>query len=367
MKLVTPREPFLHLLQFAASVCPTRSPRPILSDIRVEAENGQVRMAATDGDISVRLHLEDDGITGDGVAALPAATLLSAIRSMASETISLSESDSSFELTGERAYFKLNGDDPELFPSIPTIEGGQGVEVPLGAFVSLCQRTTFAAAKEMGRYAFNGVLLELGTDEITLVATDGRRLALARMACATGLTEARSAVVPIKGLNQLQRLAGDDDEAVLRIDLRESMVAFVLPKGEIQAQLVQGEFPDFRAVVPAEEAVANVLSVSRDDLATAIQRALVTAGDDGPKVDLAIAEGLLTVVSSKEGLGESRSEIEVEYSGEPVQIRFNPLFIGEYLKHVGTERLSFCFKDRSSAGLFRADEFALYVVMPITS
>ena len=367
MKLVTPREPFLHLLQFAASVCPTRSPRPILSDIRLEVTDGQLRMAATDGEISVRLHLEDEALTGEGLAVLPAATLLSAVRSMASETVSLEESDNSFELTGERAYFKLNGDEPDLFPSIPTLEGGQSVQVPLAGFVSLCQRTTFAAAKEMGRYAFNGVLLELGPHEITLVATDGRRLALAHMPCDTGLTEARSAVVPIKGLNQLQRLAGDADDGTLTIDLRESVVAFVLPQGEIQAQLVQGEFPDFRAVVPSDELVSNELSVSRDELATAIQRALVTAGDDGPKVDLAIGEGQLTVVSSKEGLGESRSEIEVEYAGEPVQIRFNPLFIGEYLKTVGGERLSFRFKDRSSAGLFRADESALYVVMPITS
>lgn len=366
MNLVTPREPFLQQLQFATSVCPSRSPRPILSDVLISVEGNKIEILATDGDLSVRLNCEDEGISGEGRVALPGATLLSAVRSMDSDVLEIKQAGQVYEIVGDKAFFKLNGDDPDLFPSIPTIEPGAGVDVSLSAFVDLCNRTTFAAAKEMGRYAFNGVLLEVDPNEITLVATDGRRLSLAKMPLETGVADRRSAVVPIKGLAQLQRLMTDEDQT-LRIELRESMVALLLPHAEVQAQLVQGDFPDFRAVVPGEEDVPGIATIGRDELATAIQRALVTAGDDGPKVELSFSGGNLTVVSSKEGIGESRSDMGIDYSGETVVIRFNPNFIGEFLKTMPENQVTFRFKDRSSAGLFKVSDESVYVLMPITS
>jgi DNA polymerase-3 subunit beta len=285
---------------------------------------------------------------------------------MDSDVVKISEANQAYEILGDKAYFKLNGDDPDLFPSIPTIEPSGGVDVSLREFVELCNRTTFAAAKEMGRYAFNGVLLEIDPEGITLVATDGRRLSLAKLPYATGVTERCSAVVPIKGLIQLQRLM-TEDEQTLRIELRESMVALLLPHAEVQAQLVQGDFPDFRAVVPGEQDVPGVATIGKEDLATAIQRALVTAGDDGPKVELSFSGGNLTVASSTEGLGELRSDMAIDYSGDEVIIRFNPNFIGEYLKTMPEEQLTFRFKDRASAGLFKVSDESVYVLMPITS
>lgn len=366
MNLTTPREPFLQHLQFASSVCPTRSMRPILADVFISVDGNQVELTATDGDISVRRRYTHAGVSGDGSACLPAGTLLQAVRSISDPELTISQVDQTHELKSERAYFKLNGDDPDLYPSIATIEEERGVEVSLSAFVDLCSRTMFAAAKDMGRYAFNGVLLELDPQEITLVATDGRRLALARLSQETGVTERRSAVVPLKGLSHLQRLVGDEDQ-VLQIVLRQSMVVFRLPGAEVMAQLVEGEFPDFRAVVPKPADIPKSVSVGRDELANAIHRALITAGDEGPVVRLGLAEGQLTVTSRQEGLGESRSDVPVDYDGEELEIRFNPHFLGEYLKTVGEESVSFRFRDRSSAGMLSANDQSLYVVMPITS
>lgn len=367
MNLTTPREPFLHHLQFATSVCPTRSMRPLLTDVLISVDGARVELTATDGEISVRRRYTHEGVSGEGTAAIPAATLLQAVRSISDAELTVSQIDQTHELKSEKAYFKLNGDDPELFPSIPTIEGDEGVDVPLAAFVDLCSRTMFAASKDMGRYAFNGVLLELDPNEVTMVATDGRRLALARLEMATGVTERRSAVVPLKGLQQLQRLAGDDDARTLHIVLRQSLVAFQLPDAEIIAQLVEGEFPDFRAVVPSEGDVPGKVAVSRDELAAAIHRAAITAGEEGPVVRLALGEGQLTVMSRHEGLGESRSDVPVDYDGEDLEIRFNPNFLGEYLKTMADEQVTFRFRDRTSAGLFTSGPNSMYVVMPITS
>ncbi len=369
MNLATPREPFLQHLQFAAAVCPTRSTRPILKDVLIGVDGQRVEIASTDGEVSVRQSYEAEGVSGDGQAALPAATLLSAVRSIASDSLKIEQKDQLHEVTGEKAFFRLNGDDPEMFPNLATMEPEAGVELPLSQFVHLCNRTMFAAAKEMGRYAFNGVLLEIDPEQITLVATDGRRLSVARSAMKTGCSERKSVIVPIKGLMQLQRAMADEDQT-LRIELRETMVGFILPSTQIVALLVEGEFPDYRAVLPKEQDLPETISIDRAEFASAIQRAAITAGDEGPSVELSLRKGTLQILSRHEGLGESRSELDVDYAGEDVGIRFNPTFLGEYLKTLSdapSEAVAFHFKDRSSAGVFKASDEEMYVVMPITS
>lgn len=367
MKLVTPREVFLQHLQFAASVCPTRSTRPILMDVLISVEGDHVQITATDGDVSVRRRYSAEGVSGDGEAALPAATLLSAVRSMDADEITIEEEGDVHVLSGGRVRFRLNGDDPTLFPSIPTLEPERGLELPVRSFLDLCHRTMFSAAKEMGRYAFNGVLLEVAADTLTLVATDGRRLALAKLEGVTaGQEDKISVVVPVKGLTQIMR-AQTEEDAVLRIEFREAMVAFSLPSVEMQAQLVEGEFPDYRAVIPKDGDIPETVPIVREEFSRAIQRASITAGDEGPTVTLGFGENLLTIASRQDGVGDSRSEIEVDYTGEPVELRFNPAFLGEYLKTLPEESVAFRFKDRMSAGLFEASQNSLYVIMPITS
>jgi DNA polymerase-3 subunit beta len=367
MKLVTPREAFLQHLQFAASVCPTRSTRPILMDVLVSVDGDHVQITATDGDVSVRRRYTADGVSGEGEAALPASTLLSAVRSMDSNEITIEQDDGVHVLTGGRVRFRLNGDDPTLFPSIPTLEPERGLEIPVSSFLHLCHRTMFSAAKEMGRYAFNGVLLEVTPEALTLVATDGRRLALARLeGTVTTMPEKVSVVVPVKGLTQIMRAQVEDD-AMLRVEIREAMVAFSLPSVEIQAQLVEGEFPDYRAVIPKDGDIPKTVSIPREELGHAIQRASITAGDEGPAVALGFGENLLTVESRHDGVGDSRSEIEIAYEGEAVDLRFNPGFLSEYLKTLAEPMVTFRFRDRLSAGLFEVTQNSLYVIMPITS
>ena len=172
MNLSTPREPFLQHLQLTTSVCPARSMRPLLTDVLISVDGSCVELTATDGDVSIRRRFTHEGVSGEGVAALPAGTLLQAVRSIGDAEITIVQSDQTHELKSERAYFKLNGDDPDLFPSIPTFEDDVGVELPLGVFVGLCARTMFAASKDMGRYAFNGVLLELDPEGISPGALD---------------------------------------------------------------------------------------------------------------------------------------------------------------------------------------------------
>ena len=367
MNLQTPREPFLHHLQLAASFCPARGPRPILQDVLVEVDGSAVTLLATDGEISLRARYTAEGVSGSGRTALPAATLVSAVRALPSDTIRIEESGALHEISGGSAQFKLHGDDPEMFPAIPTVDAGRAITLPLKGLLDLCNRVMFAAAKDMGRYAFNGILLEVDPAEITLVATDGRRLSLAALKCETGAKERRAAIVPVKALALLQRAAAEAGGETLSLDLKEGQVSFVVGGMEIVTQLLEGEFPDFRAVLPKEKDVPRRVEIAREELADAIARAAVTAGEQGRAVELRFDKGTLRVSSRHEGVGESRSELGINYDGDAVGIRFNPEFLGEYLRTLPESSVTFRFKDRASAGTFSAKDDALYVVMPITS
>ncbi len=368
MQLNTPREAFLQRLQLAASFAPNRSPRPIFQDVLLEVDDGGVRLLATDGEVSCRTRLNVEGLSGSGRVALPAATLLSAVRALPSAELSIRESGNLHEISGESTTFKLHGEDADLFPAIPGLDAGgkASVRVPLAAFLDLCDRASFAAARDMGRYAFHGVLLELGPEEIVIVSTDGRRLARASMRCSTGLTETCSSIVPVRGLDQLRR-AASDASGELTIDVRDNQIGFGLAETEVIVLLVEGEFPDYRAVLPKESDTPCRAAIGRSAFVEAISRAAVTAGEEARAVELQFSAGRLAVCSRQDGLGECRSEIGVEYDGEEVKIRFNPEFLGDYLKTVSEDQVDFAFKNRASAGVFRGSGDSIYVVMPITS
>jgi len=366
MNLTTPREPLLQQLQFVTTVAPTRSPRAILCDVLISVEGKTVELTATDGEIHVRRQYTHDDVSGSGTAAIPAQTLLQSVRLIGDEMLTIEQVDQTHEIRSDRTFYKINGDDPEMFPLIPMVEDSEAIEISLAAFSDLCQRTMFAAAKDLGRYAFNGVLVEIDPESVTLVATDGRRLALAEMAGPTGISERRSAVVPQKGLLQLQRMVADED-AMLRIELTRSLAVFRMPDAMVMAQLVEGEFPDFRAVVPKEEDVPVSVALRRGELAAAIDRAAIMTSSEAPTLRLSFSEGQLTIEAKQEGKGETRSDMAVTYDGTPFEIRFNPTYLGEYLKTTPEDEVSFRFKDRASAGMFTASTNSRYVVMPITS
>ncbi len=367
MKLVTPRELFLHHLQLVAPISPVRTARPVFKDVLLEASPGQLRLVTTDGEISMTSIATHAGISGEGRAALPAGILLSAVRSLESDELTLEQKGPFHELTGGASSFKLHGEDPEVFPEIGSLDEDGAVAIPKTGFLDLCARTMFAAAKEMGRYAFNGVLLEIEPKEVTLVATDGRRLSLARMTTETGVSERASCILPLKGLAQLQRAASEGDDDVVKVQIRENQVLFALQGAQILSRLVEGEFPDFRAVLPKEKDAPLEAQIDRSELERAIRRAAVTAGEEARSVELSFDAGKLKISSRQDGLGESESEMPVEYQGEAVDIRFNPEFIGEYLKSLSDSAVTFRFKDRASAGYFATSERAVYVIMPITS
>ena len=216
----------------------------------------------------------------------------------------------------------------------------------------------------MGRYAFNGILIEVRENGIQCVATDGRRLAVAGKGSDSNPIVS-SAIVPVKGLNQLSKGISGEGELWLKIDDEKNQVVLKTSNVEVAARKLEGEFPNYSDVIP--ERGANRAIVSREDLLSALRKASITAGEESRSVRFSFKESSLIVYSRYEGVGEAEIEVPIKYEGKPIEMTYNPDIIIDYLRVLDSDELEINFKDRMSAGLFVGGEETIYVVMPITT
>ena len=267
-------------------------------------------------------------------------------------------------LRSSGSQFRLSGEHPEDFPEIPSTDEVDFVEIPAKVFKELAERTEFAASRELGRYAINGILVELEGKSIRFVATDGRRLAMTNASLEKEVAAGGREILPLKGVTQFLKSVGPEVETVgLSLAGRRTM----LRAGDtvLSATSVEAEFPDYQAVVAVQG--DKTLQLNRDQFFSCVRQAAVMASEDVRAVTLEFNEGSLVVSSAVEGLGDARSEMAVDYVGESVKLAFNPDFLLDFAKVQLPEELPIQFKDSSAAALIRPAENYLYVVMPINA
>jgi DNA polymerase-3 subunit beta len=293
--------------------------------------------------------------------------LASILREAQGETVDLSTDGNVALLRSGRGQFRLSGENPADFPEVAVGDAEQFVELPAALFRELAERTEFAASRELGRYAIDGLLVELDGTTIRMVSTDGRRLALAEATlekpAGTPGTNVKE-IVPLKGVTHFLRALGPNAEVVgLSITKRRA----VLRCGDtiLSATSRDAEFPDYRGVVPAEE-TGTTVQLDRDAFFSCVRQANVLAGDDAPAVTLTFGEGSLVLAGRYEGRGDSRVEMPVDYAGAETKIAFNPAFLLDFGKLRLPEKLPFTFRDSTAACVFRPAAGFLYVVMPMS-
>jgi DNA polymerase-3 subunit beta len=298
--------------------------------------------------------------------ALPAATLLGILREAQGETVDLSTDGNVALIRSGRGQFRLSGENAADFPEVPGAEAHQFVDVPAPVFRELAERTEFAASRELGRYAIDGILVEIDGPALRMVSTDGRRLALAEATIEppTPAPAPVKEIVPLKGVTHFLRALGPGAEVVgLHITRQRAL----LRCGDtlLAATARDAEFPDWRAVVPAAD-VGQSVQLDRDVFFSCIRQANVLAGDDAPAISLTFSEGSLVVAGRSEGRGDSRVEMPVDYVGPETKIAFNPAFLLDFGRLQLPEKLPFSFRDPSAACLFRPAPGFTYVVMPMS-
>lgn len=389
MKVICDRAALMEAVNLVSGAVAARTPRLQLTCVKLSAVKnsgvGELVLSATDAEIALKLSLSQVDVQSPGEALIPADKLRQIISAEDGEpTLSLEMDSEAMTIRGRDAFFKVFGYNPAEFPPIPdfqaavtgTAEVGKAKAVmthPAGSLSELVARTLFATAKENSRYAINGVLLKRDGKRLEMVATDGRRLALARASLATSDKDAKAiaCIIPGKALGMLQKLIRDHDEPV-QIAITDNQVLFCFGtasspgRAVLVSNLVEGTFPPYEDVIPRDQ--DKKVTFDRDVLGSAVRRAALLTNEESRGVKLSFSPKTKQVELSSRApeMGEANIKADLTaYEGEPIEIGFNPAFISDALRVITDSEVIMELKASNKPGLIKSGADFLYVVMPV--
>ncbi|MCB9914479.1 MAG: DNA polymerase III subunit beta [Planctomycetes bacterium] len=363
MKVLCDREKLREGLAIVNNVIPPRSPKPVLENVCLVATDHALELVGTDLEVAVRYRIEDVKVAEPGVSVLPARVALDFIRDLASETVTLSHEEGLCTITGGADSCELVTIDQDEYPVIPRFDDSEVLSIQGGTFTRLAGQTAFAAAREAGRYAMHGVLITAEGDDLTMVGTDGRRLALARAAVDMPKGGIKTSIVPTKGIQLFCRVI-DDPLDMVQLEFGENQVGLKTKNAEIFARLIDGEYPKYSQVIPSK--CENRVEASTDLLGRKLRLVANVTGDEARAVRFKLQRGELELFGRSVGRGEAHAHMEVAYDGAGASIAFNPDYVLDGIKHCDEETLRLEFTDMTSPGKFSLGESFIYIVMPIT-
>ncbi|MEM1450519.1 MAG: DNA polymerase III subunit beta [Planctomycetota bacterium] len=363
MKATCDREALRDGLAIVCSVIPTKSTKPILSNVCLVATDDQVELVGTDQEVSVRFKLDKVDVAEPGPVVVPARTALDFVRDLSGETVTISTDENRCTITSGEDSCDLVTADADEFPVVPRFDETDSVGVQGGNFNRLVGRTAFAAAKEPGRYAMHGVLTELENDQLRLVATDGRRLSMASIPIEMAGREPTSALIPTKGMQLFCRAIPDPLDQV-RLSFGDGQVGLRSKNAEIFARLIDGDFPQYQAVIPAE--CGNAIEADAEVFSRKLRLVSNVSGDETRAVRFRVKGEQLELYGHSADCGEATAHMDVAFKGEDSDIAFNADYVLDGLKNGAPERVILEFGQRTSPGKFTLGENHIYIVMPIT-
>ena len=348
-----------------------RTTKPILSNIKAVAQDDALTLMATDLEVGIRYELRGVTVHRPGEAILPAGRLTSILKETGDGEITLDAGPetTTIKLTGGR--YELPGGEPGEFPDVPAFDaGGRYHEITAGVLRTLIRRTAFAAEKkESTRWAVTGVLWEADGDQVRLVATDTKRLALtsgpAEVHGEPAEGKPHSHLVPLKAVQLLDRTLSDDGERV-RVSLRPNMALFQTERAVLHTQLVEGRFPPYRDIIPKKLAVK--LTVNVHDLLSKVRQAAIMTDDESKRVDFAFEPGRAVLTARGPDTGSSEVELLLpDYAGPEVKIAFDPAYLTDMLRAVeGEPTATLEMTDGTKPAVFRIGDGYTYLVMPLS-
>jgi DNA polymerase III subunit beta len=367
MKMTCDRDVLLAAFQTAAMVAPSRSPKTILQNVKIQIQDDEGILMATDMEIGIRLVIHGVEVQAPGSAVLPVTRFGSILRESRDEKLHVEVDAQGVRVHGDRSEFKLPGQNPDEFPSVVSFEEEKYHKMPARLLRELIRRTLFATDTESSRYALGGVLLEMTSDKILAVGTDGRRLAkMEGPAEAVGGHETgeTTTIVPARSMQLMERAMTDPDAEVY-LAARANDVLLKLPNATIYSRLVEGRFPKWRDVFPVrQDAVRIDLQVG--PLYSSLRQAAVVSDDESRGIDFAFSEGKLVMAASTAEIGQSRVELPIAYDGRPITVTLDNRFVADFLRVLEPEKtVTIEIENDETATLFSTEDGYRYVVMPL--
>jgi DNA polymerase III subunit beta len=364
MKLSISRDALLKPLQSVIGVVERRQTMPILANVLLVAKNGGLSVTATDLEVELVAQAEVEKVDVPGEITVPGRKLLDIARALPDGAkVGLQLEGDRLIIKSGRTRFVLSTLPAADFPLVEKVDAASRLKLPQKEITRLLDKTQFSMAQQDVRYYLNGLLIETSKKRVRAVATDGHRLALCDISIDNQEVSSGQVIIPRKGVMELHRLLGNGAEIELAIG--SNHVRAELEGIRFTSKLIDGRFPDYERVIPS--ANASTLKADRETLRASLQRASILSNEKYRGVRLELGKDTLKIQANNPDQEEARDEVEVEYSGDAMEIGFNVTYLLDALAVVDGESVEIDFVDANSSCLIRGQkaDLAKYVVMPM--
>jgi DNA polymerase-3 subunit beta len=310
------------------------------------------------------------GITGsveaeiekEGATTLPVKRLVSIVRELPASEVEVSvDSKNHASIRSGPSFFKIIGLGETEFPPLPDFSSAKEFRIPQNVLRDGLKKTSYAISTDETRYVLNGIFTSFRDGKMTLVATDGRRLAMVDSDLEFPASHETDVIIPSKAVQELQRLLGDSGELILK--LNDNQISFVIGDTLLCSKLIDGNYPNYRQVIPGDSNERVV--ISREALLETVRRVSLLSSDKANSVKLVFSENRIEVTANSPDVGEAQESMDVIYQGPPMQIAFNPEFLQAPLRALDSEQVYLDLIDEMSPGVLRIEGTFLYVLMPM--
>jgi DNA polymerase-3 subunit beta len=361
MKFSATKEKLLEGLQQVQNVVSTRTTLPILSNVLLQAKEGAVHLTTTDLDVGVRGSFEAN-VDKTGATTLPARRLFTIIRELPSSEISVEvDGKNAASIRSGQSFFKILGLPEEEFPPLPKFENAKVVTMRQKDLHDGLRNTAYAISTDETRYVLNGVLFSFKENKLTLVATDGRRLAMLDIELEFPRSHEADIIVPTKAVTELQRLLKNDGE--VKISVGSGQIAFDLNNTLLVSKLIEGNYPNYKQVIPSE--AKERVTLERETFLNSLRRVSLLASDKSNSIKLSFSKNNIEITANTPEVGEARESLPVAYKGRDFSIAFNPEFLMAPLRNLTEDEVFFDLIDEMSPGVLKIQTPFLYVLMPM--
>jgi len=366
MKIKFNRAALSEALALVTTVVPSRTTKPILQSLKISAQKDGVSISATDFEIGITSLISQAQVDEAGDAVIPADRFAAIVRESIDEVLELESAEGTCHIRGADSVFTVYGHQPDQYPAIPGFEGEAHVEADLIKLQEAVEHCLFATAKENTRYALSGILWEAIGKKLTIVGTDGRRLAkykLALHADAEKKLESEKIIVPAKTMALLDRVSGTDKDKV-SVRFVDNKIILACGNTVISSNLVEGNFPKYEDIIPTD--YKNKLQLNTAATLSAVRRAALLTNEDSKGIKLALDKKSAVFTCRAPEMGDSEIAMEVDYKGEAIEIGFNPQFLIDVLKVIREDTFELHLGQSDRPGLIKSGSNYVYIVMPVS-
>ena len=361
MKFNVSKDKLLDGLQTVQNIVSTRTTLPILSNVLIRAEDGVLRFTTNDLDVGMSCSIEAKVEKGGGTT-LPARRLASIVKELPAADVEVEvDGKNTASIRCGQSFFKMMGLAEEEFPALPKLADAKVFTLRQKELKDALRKTAFAISTDETRYVLNGILFSFKEGKLTMVATDGRRLALVDLELEFPRGQEVDVIVPSKCVTELQRLLGEEGE--IKMNVGENQVGFDVNGKVLVSKLIEGNYPNYKQVIPPE--AKERVTIERELLLTAVRRVSLLSSDKSNSVKLIFTKNNLEITANTPEVGEAHESLAVNFKGKEMSIAFNPGFLQDPLRNLPDDEVHIDLIDEMSPGVIKIGTPFLYVLMPM--